>query len=467
MSGKPDLLRLVLRRAGWVAGAVFVLALLLGLQRMAADIDDEVQAAQALAGLLAGLQPLQALDDAAALAAVRALQQQPPTRHLRLHLHDARGRELLAPPPEPVSPVMGGLLDLHRRWGARVEPRSVSWPLPRPDGSRWTVTLQASHEGERHEALLNLLGMLGLLLLAVAGLLLVLRWNLRTALAPLQALLQAIARIEQRDVAAAQALPPMPVRELEAVSQALQHLSLALQAAESERRALGQRVITLQEDERARLARELHDEFGQQLTALHVDAAWLARRLHDDPPALAVVQSVIGHCRHIQQELRSVLARLRPLADGGVDEGGPRTLGALHELLQSLVDGWQRAPAPSAQVRLQVRGAADAPLPAALSLALYRITQEALTNVARHAGARSAQVDLQLGRDGLRWQVADDGVGLADPAAALLRGSGLAGIKERVWALGSELAIEPLQPGLRLSALFRTWERSEPPAQPG
>jgi two-component system sensor histidine kinase UhpB len=262
----------------------------------------------------------------------------------------------------------------------------------------------------------------------------------------------------------------MPVRELDAVAQALQHLAQALQAAEAERRALGQRVITLQEDERARLARELHDEFGQQITALHVDAAWLARRLQDDPPALAVVQSLIAHCRHIQLELRSVLARLRPLADGrsgGADEGGPRTLGALQDLLQSLVDGWSRVPAPAARVRLQVQGPAAAALPAAVALALYRITQEALTNLARHAGAHEAVVEVQLDETTVLWRVSDDGVGLVDPAAALLRGSGLAGIKERVWALGGELSIQPLQPGLRLSARLRLADGSEAPAQAG
>ena len=80
-------------------------------------------------------------------------------------------------------------------------------------------------------------------------------------------------------------------------------------------------------------------------------------------------------------------------------------------------------------------------------LALYRISQEALTNVARHAQAGSAalRVVFERGADGraraLRWSVEDDGVGLADSRAAAQQGTGLAGVRERLWALGGELII--------------------------
>jgi two-component system sensor histidine kinase UhpB len=98
--------------------------------------------------------------------------------------------------------------------------------------------------------------------------------------------------------------------------------------------------------------------------------------------------------------------------------------------------------------------AARAELPRALVLALYRISQEALTNVARHAGASSATLRLRAIRAGgsasmsaIDWSVCDDGVGLDDPSAALRRGNGLAGIRERVWAHGGDLQLAAVHPG--------------------
>jgi signal transduction histidine kinase len=250
----------------------------------------------------------------------------------------------------------------------------------------------------------------------------------------------AIARIEARDERAARALPPMPVHELEAVARALRHMAAALGAAEDQRRTLGQRIITLQEDERARLGRELHDEFGQHLTALHADAAWLTRHLQTQgaarPEAQEVLAAITGHVRQIQQVLRSVLTRLRPLGlasgrdDDTANDDESFTLQRLQDLLRTLVDSWDRRPNASFRVQLHLDPKDDGHqrLPAAQALAVYRITQEALTNIARHAQARQAQVHLQMQADGrLLWSVQDDGVGLPDPAQALLHGSGLGG----------------------------------------
>lgn len=466
-----DLPRLVMRRAAGVAVAVLLLALALGLAGMDDDIEQEVDAARAVAALLAALPGLDGLDDDQARGRLRALQGDGAARHLQVRVLDESGRELLPiKPPPPLAWPVQALLDLHRRGQGAGVVAPVSWPLQRPEGRRWTVVLETSHEGERREALFNLLGMLALLSAAVVGLLLVMRWNLRLALAPLQPLLQAIAGIERQDTAAVRRLPPMPVRELDRVAQALRHLAQALEEAEAQRRSLGRRVITLQEDERARLARDLHDEFGQHLTALQADAAWLQRRLHDDGPAREVVAALMAHGRHLQLELRSVLARLRPLQ--GLDHGGTMTLDSLLELMRSLQTGWTSGSHAPLSLDLRVdavdAGGRPAPapgesatLPTAVALALYRITQEAVTNAARHAAG--AHVDVVLtwrcaadGSAGVDWQVSDDGPGLAGAELPLLRGSGLAGIRERVWALGGELQVsaarpgEP-KPGLRLS----------------
>ncbi len=506
--------RLIMRRAAWVAALVLVAALGVGLLRMADDIDDEVDAAMSLANAMARLGHLGQTDDRAALASLRALQAEHPLRHLLLQVLGADGSVLLAPEPMPdAAGPREALARLHRAVFDAGPPRSVAWQVPRPDGSRWTVTLTASPDSERREALASVIDMLALLLACVAGLLLVMRWNLRRALAPLSRLLDSIAGIEAHDTQAVQALPTMPVGELEALAAALRHLGGALDAAEAERRLLSRQVLTLQEDERARLARELHDEFGQRLTAMRVDATWLGRRLATAAPPLAadaaelqpVVAGLVEQCACIQQDIRALLARLQPFGSGqggeageGHDDGEPPE--RLAALLQALVGGWassartqglqcslslswqadaQAAPAPwpthaagvgaagvgAAGVGAAGGGAPPLQLPRPLALALYRITQEALTNVARHAQARQAQITLRLLGPAVagaplqvHWSVVDDGVGLADALPlASQRGNGLAGLRERVWALGGELMVAPAsadaaRPGLSLAA---------------
>ena len=472
-AAKPplDLPRLLMRRAASVGLAVLVGALVLGLLRMRADMDDEFAAAQALASVVVRLGGLARADAATATQALaeigKQVDQQRP-QHLQLLLQDADGVALL-PSAGPLSDAapMRALLALHRWLSPATPARALSWPVARPDGRAWTVTLLASHERERREALQNLLGTLALLLLCVAGLLLVMRWNVQQALAPLDRLLAVIKGSGGLDARALQALPAMPIRELERLAGALRQLDTALAATEGRRRLLGQQVLSLQEDERGRLARELHDEMGQRLTALRVDAAWLARRLAGQTDLARVVQGMAEQCAGLQADVRGLLLRLRPFDA----TGEAVSLAQLCQMLAALADSWRAAGrAGGLQLQLDLppgsqEGQADRlQLPQPLGLALYRISQEALTNVARHAGAQQVLLRLACKVDAapagplcLDWAVQDDGCGLAQPALAQQQGNGLSGIQERVWAQGGELAFGPgLQGrGLGLSAQFR------------
>jgi len=240
----------------------------------------------------------------------------------------------------------------------------------------------------------------------------------------------------------------------------------------------------------------LHDEFGQRLTALRVDAAWLARQVAGDARLQQVVDGMARQCALVQADIRSLLTRLQPFGPVSPNGALAEPLDSGVALLQALVASWQGGgpePGLACSLHLAWQDAAGQPqpwpeadaaralcLPRPLWLALYRISQEALTNVARHADARTAGLRLHLrgGRqpgDGLRvdWQAWDDGIGLpqadgelpADgvlPVAAVLpRGNGLAGLQERVWAQGGTLQCSPAQPGaaqpgLRLAASFQT-----------
>lgn len=473
-----DLPRLVMQRAILVGLLAVGLALLVGLQRTQEAIDEEVEAAMTLAAVMAKLGALSHVDDRSALESLRAMQAESPLRHLELNIRTADGRLLFAPPPHQALGLMDRLVQLHRDHLSAPETRSVSWPVARPAGAPWTVSLHASSEGERHEAITDLIGIFVVLLGCIAGLLLVMRWNMQRAFAPLADLLDAISGIERQALEPVRRLPTMPIRELESIAVALRHLAGGLEQAEAQRRLLSQKVLTLQEDERTRLARELHDEFGQRLTALRFDAAWLTRQVADRPELLSVVQGMSARCGEVQRDIRQLLVQLRPFGPAGEGrDPGTLPLERLVSMLEALVRSWQETrTGTTCTLTLDMPPPADTAagsetagieLPRDLALTVYRISQEALTNAARHAQARQVELTVRLmlsagegareqDRGWLYWSVCDDGVGLGQPAAAALqRGNGLGGMQERVWAQAGQWRILPGtadRPGLTLQA---------------
>ena len=154
-----------MRRAGVVVLAVLLLALSLGLARIGSDIEADVDAAVALAQLVARLGPLAQADDTQALVVLRAVEAQHPPRHLLLSVQAQDGRQLLTPAITPPDAwPLRALLTLHQRFLPAPDARQVSWTLARPGGERWTLLLTASPESERREAVINLAGTLALLL---------------------------------------------------------------------------------------------------------------------------------------------------------------------------------------------------------------------------------------------------------------------------------------------------------------
>lgn len=191
-------------------------------------------------------------------------------------------------------------------------------------------------------------------------------------------------------------------------------------------RQLAQQLLSLQEDERAALARELHDELGQRCTAIRIEAA-LVRSAAEDGQAEAAGR-IDAQAQALHGLVRGLLQRLRPAQ---LDELG------LVDALQALCESWETSSGVACV--LHHEGRFD-DLPDAAAVAAYRIAQEALSNVMRHAQARTVRV--QVARDaGLRLQVRDDGVGMA-PARPGARGLGLLGAAERAAALGGTLSVD-------------------------
>ncbi len=224
------------------------------------------------------------------------------------------------------------------------------------------------------------------------------------------------------------------------------HLRAQAEAQASEllahNRELAQQLIAVQESERLALARELHDELGQRCSAILIETACLRRCAPDDRAALlgAAARADMA-AQGLYQLVGGMLRRLRP---ANLDALG------LVAALQELCEAWEERTGIACVFHFD---ALDEALPERINIAVYRVAQEALTNVTKHA--RASRVRLTLARDAagsIGLTIADDGRGM-DPGAAT-RGLGLLGAGERAAALGGELRIESA-PGAGVRLLLR------------
>ena len=236
-------------------------------------------------------------------------------------------------------------------------------------------------------------------------------------------------------------LPRFDLAELSAVSEVFNTLAQRLQATLTERNALTRKLIDAQDEERRRLARELHDEFGQSLTAIAAQAAAAAHTAEREcPPLLAECRSISRMTAGLMDTLRGALVRLRP---PDVEELG------LTLSLESLVASWNGFEKGRTRFDIAVIGKVDE-LPPGVCANLYRVAQEAITNAAKHAHARRVQLRIEATEADIVLTVEDDGEAAA-PGPAAKAGMGLLGMQERVVSLGGTLRFErPASGGARL-----------------
>ncbi|HEX5762048.1 MAG TPA: sensor histidine kinase [Solirubrobacterales bacterium] len=194
---------------------------------------------------------------------------------------------------------------------------------------------------------------------------------------------------------------------------------------EAERRRAGGATLRAQEQERARVARDLHDEVSQSLTGLLLRLEALREQA---PPELArELEDTKSVANQAMLELLSLARQLRPTA---LDDHG--LVAALSGQIEQLRSG-------GIEAGLHSEGEFS-DLPDDVQLVLYRVAQEALTNAARHSEAERVEVGLRRGADEVELQVRDDGRGFAFEKSE--RGLGIAGMRERALAVGAELTIE-------------------------
>ncbi|MFY1984473.1 PAS domain S-box protein [Achromobacter xylosoxidans] len=215
-----------------------------------------------------------------------------------------------------------------------------------------------------------------------------------------------------------------------------------LSAAHESLRRLASHLSTLREQERAHIARNIHDDLGASFTALQLDLNWLRRQLAGEPPLQAHLDRMLEVTQTAMDATRRILNDLRPVV---LDHLG--LWAALETLLQDL------------QARSGLRCRYLCPpdtesrrLDPEAEIAVYRIVQELLTNVQRHARARSVSVSAVWAEDGLLLEVEDDGVGMRLPETR--QTFGILGMRERARAIGGDLELDSA-PGAGLCARLR------------
>ena len=219
-----------------------------------------------------------------------------------------------------------------------------------------------------------------------------------------------------------------------------------LDLAQERLRALSARLLQMQDDERRRIARELHDTAGQILVALNLTLVPLEQALQKDNPALArQVTESLGLVEELSRDLRTMSHLLHPPL---LDEAG------LLSAVRWYVEGF------AARSKIQVDVQLDpniGRLPAELETAIFRIVQECLTNIHRHSGSSSASIAILRDVQKVSVEICDQGKGIRMPVRA---GVGIQGMRERVRQLGGQLEIDSGKSGTRITAIFPASTRS-------
>jgi len=206
----------------------------------------------------------------------------------------------------------------------------------------------------------------------------------------------------------------------------------ALSGALSRLRELSAYTHTVREEERTRIAREIHDELGSLLVALKMDVNWLGKRVADAPDLGRKLQSMGRMIESAVENVGRIMTDLRPsILD--------------HQGLWAALEWQAQEFAESSEIRCDSRLdiAPDAPAPTgALAIAVFRIFQEMLSNVARHARASAVTIRIRADRKVLAIEVIDNGRGAPAAAFASHRAYGVLGMRERAGHFGGELGID-------------------------
>lgn len=362
-------------------------------------------------------------------------------RHIKVSLLDAGGAEILAStlarPIGKAPPWFAAIVG--------VEPETVSIATPAAAGVGASLRLQTNPNNEIVEVWGETRDSFAVLALFCLASFALIHWMVGSALKPLTGLGTAFAKLGagRYDTRVA----PLGPSELTQAAAGFNRMAERLAAAEASNRRLSEQVARVQDEERAELARDLHDEVGPFLFSVNVDAAVIPRLAAEGNRA--ALEERAGAIRaavaHMQRQVRALLGQLRPVA--ALELG-------LAAALDSVIAPWRQ------RTDITFTLSVDLPeesLGEALDGVLYRLVQEGVSNAVRHGRPRQVRVTLQMARNRaggageVQVSVDDDGAGLpASPEG----GYGLPGMRERVAALGGDLTLANRSdgPGVTLRA---------------
>ena len=348
------------------------------------------------------------------------------SRHLRAELLNA-GKMVLA-----SEPARG---DMPPRWFLSLASPDLAPILVKADSGALRLSADPANEaferwtGVRDEVLV--LALFSLVAAFLCGV------SVTQGLRPLNGLTSGLQRLRRgaADVQLAETGPP----EIAALATAFNQLSAALRVAQAQNIRLQTQILTLAEEERAEIARDLHDEVGPHLFAITTFAATLARRMtgHDTTGASTQLQAIQDSTASVQRVVRDLLGRLH--------EGAAQPA-SLADSLAALVDFW-RGVHPDIQFDCRC-DLDESLLTEQMHTVFFRVAQESLSNAVRHG--RPHHVTLRLATQDVRpcLQIADDGLGGAEGP-----GFGLAGMRKRVASLGGSFEITRT-PGWTVTAIL-------------
>jgi two-component system, NarL family, sensor histidine kinase UhpB len=394
------------------------------------EVDASIQLALQLItlGMVDTPSPLQ-IDDLSRFSALRQ------TRHLSIQLQHPNGQllqfagEQQHRHPEQMPP------DWFIRWVKGDYPK-VEHQITTQDGGAITLIIQAQPLDEITEVWQESLGFFTSISLLTLLTFLAVNLVLNKSLKTINVIVEALRVIETGQYR--QQLPTFSTEEFDSIAKAINHMTVELEKTQQENHALTQHSLEIQEEERQWLSQELHDEFGQSLTAIKVMAVTAAQPKADSGK---ITRGITEICDHLMLVLRSMMQQLHPLV---LTELG------LKAALEEMVNHWSDRN-PELDLSIQCADEVDG-LDKNITRQIFRVIQECLTNVVRHAQANHVSIDLSLSAEKkLVLRVVDDGQGCN--LHMLSRGFGLRGIKERIKSLDGEITLHS-QPGagMRITA---------------
>jgi len=290
------------------------------------------------------------------------------------------------------------------------------------------VTLNTRIETAR--AWTNLRAVIDVLFASILAVCLLVYFTINRMLKPAQLIVAGLE--EMRDGHLDTRLPPFDVKEWKLTSDAINQLAISQEQIIADNKQLALKLMNIQEEDHRYIARELHDEFGQCLAGINAVTASINQTASIQCPELVPeIKTISPITHHMMEVLRSMLSRLRPVE---IDDMG------LSQSLNILVQNWNNRSNGKTHHQLTLSGSID-DLPEPLPVNIYRIVQECLTNIAKHAHASHANVIINYqAQQNIQLEISDNGIAELEKFDDTL-GVGLLGIRERVTALGGKLIL--------------------------